>query len=151
MDRNLKNLRTKYSAEYRTWAAMRTRCKNQNDARFPRYGGRGISVCDRWRKFENFIADMGPRPEGLTLDRINNDGNYEPGNCRWATMREQCQNRSNGITITVYGESLLLVEAARKHRIPYHTMLYWVQQGKGGAPLEARILYYQSRRGSSAA
>jgi hypothetical protein len=78
---------------YRSWTMMIQRVTNPNFPKFVSYGGRGITVCDRWRSFENFYADMGDRPEGLTLDRIDNDGNYEPGNCRWATLIEQAQNK----------------------------------------------------------
>jgi hypothetical protein len=77
--------------------AMVARCTNANHVKFPRYGGRGITVCERWRSFESFLADMGERPEGTTIDRFpNRDGNYEPGNCRWATATEQAANRSRG-------------------------------------------------------
>jgi hypothetical protein len=73
---------------------MRQRCGNPANKRFANYGGRGISVCERWLKFENFYADMGPRPSAdLSIDRINNDGNYEAGNCRWATAKEQRANQ----------------------------------------------------------
>lgn len=75
---------------YRSWDAMTQRCTNPNNIGFADYGGRGIRVCERWRKFENFLADMGERPPGKTLDRFPDvDGNYEPNNCRWATAQEQ--------------------------------------------------------------
>lgn len=82
------------SPEYRSWNAMRTRCNNKGHHKFPDYGGRGITICERWNKFENFYADMGPRPSlNLSLDRIDNDGNYEPSNCRWATLKQQARNK----------------------------------------------------------
>ena len=79
---------------YNTWKNMWQRCTNPNNPKYPRWGGRGITVCERWLKFENFFADMGERPEGMTLDRYpDGAGNYEPGNCRWATKAEQTANR----------------------------------------------------------
>jgi len=82
------------SREYRSWDAMRARCTNRKCKDFPDYGGRGITVCDHWKSFANFLADMGPKPSPQhSIDRRDNDGNYEPGNCRWATALEQRHNR----------------------------------------------------------
>jgi hypothetical protein len=86
--------RLSHTPEYRIWNAMRNRCTNPKATDWKRYGGRGIQVCERWERFENFSADMGSRPSPThSIDRVNNDGNYEPGNCRWATASEQALNR----------------------------------------------------------
>jgi hypothetical protein len=82
------------SPEYRAWSHMCDRCLNERSERYAAYGGRDIKVCTRWLKFENFLADMGERPTGRSLDRIDNNGNYEASNCRWATVSEQARNKN---------------------------------------------------------
>jgi hypothetical protein len=83
---------------------MLKRCKNPKFSKFENYGGRGIRVCERWGRFENFLLDMGPRPEGTSLDRIDNDGDYTPDNCRWATREEQGRNKRNNKFLTFRGQ-----------------------------------------------
>ena len=103
------------------------RCTNQNHVSFKNYGGRGIAVCERWRSFENFKHDMGERPEGGMLDRENNDGNYEPGNCRWATRKEQNSNRRNCIYVDCDGERVTLKEYCRRKGIKYRPIVKRIQ------------------------
>jgi hypothetical protein len=99
------------TAEYRAWAAMISRCENRREKTWVDYGGRGISVCDRWRNsFETFLSDMGRRPSGTSLDRINNSLGYSPENCRWATFTEQQRNKRNNHFLTFNGESLCISE-----------------------------------------
>ena len=104
-----------YSREYGIWAGMRQRCTNPNAPNYSTYGGRGISVCDRWKLFRNILEDMGPAPsEKHTLDRIDNEGNYEPGNVRWANVETQQNNRRSTVLIEAFGKKLSVAQWARK-------------------------------------
>ncbi len=102
-----------YSAFYNMW----TRCTNPKSGDFPRYGARGITICDRWRSFEAFLADMGPCPPGLEIDRIDPNGNYEPSNCHWVTNREQARNRRSTRWHTLHGETFIQADWALKFGI----------------------------------
>ncbi len=96
LERNTVHGQNKVGAQtgaHKSWISMRERCNDKNHSSYKYYGGRGITVCERWNKFENFFEDMGERPHGMTIDRIDNDGNYEPSNCKWSTRSEQQQNK----------------------------------------------------------
>lgn len=114
------------SKAYHTWCSIRDRCENSNNGSYERYGGRGISVCKRWtQSFELFMEDMGIPPTAKhTIDRIDNNGDYEPSNCRWATMEEQQNNRSNNRVITHEGESKTLAEWC-KHSGMRYSLIQW--------------------------
>jgi hypothetical protein len=104
-----------HSGTYNAWVDMRRRCQKVSHPAYKLYGARGITVCDRWScSFPDFLADMGVKPARFTLERIDNDGNYEPGNCRWASVKEQSNNRRTNVTLTVNGESLTIVQWAEK-------------------------------------
>lgn len=120
--RAVKRKRPKKSPTEETWAAMKNRCKNPSHVAYPRYGGRGIKVCERWagRKGRlNFIADMGERPPGMTLDRIDPDGDYTPENCRWATPIMQRRNYKNRPLYTAFGRTQGLPEWAEEYGVSY--------------------------------
>lgn len=101
------------SPTWGSWQSMMTRCYNKSQNGYKYWGGRGIRVCDRWLVFENFLEDMGERPKGTSIDRRDNDGNYEPGNCRWATAMEQGGNRRGTRIVTWQGESHHVTEWSR--------------------------------------
>jgi len=109
---------------FSVWSKMRARCSNTKAHNWDRYGGRGIKVCDRWSEFANFFADMGPAPDGMTLDRIDNNGNYEPGNCRWATKLTQARNRANNVVLEYAGRRMCLSEWAIETGIQLGTLWY---------------------------
>jgi hypothetical protein len=103
---------------YRAWHQMMARCYKPNTHNYPRYGGRGITVCERWKDFSNFIADMGERPPRHSLERIDNNGPYSPENCRWATPMEQSSNMRINRRITAFGQTFHVAEWARRLSIP---------------------------------
>lgn len=122
----------KRTPEYRAWTAMKYRCALVDQ--YPRWGGRGIRVCDRWldkkNGFKNFVSDMGRRPPGrYSIDRIDNDGHYEPSNCRWATIEQQMLNKSTIRMIEFRGETKPMAHWAKIFRIPHETFRYRISRG----------------------
>jgi hypothetical protein len=115
---------------YASWIAMKARCNRPSHMHYSSYGGRGIVICERWLQFENFLADMGPRPSRKhSLDRIDNDGNYEPGNCRWATAYEQGANTRQNRLITFRGTTMCLKNWARTVGIKENLLRYRISKG----------------------
>jgi hypothetical protein len=113
--------RRRYTVEYSTWAGMIARCHNEESRDFEFYGKHGVIVCARWRgSFEEFLSDMGERPADKdSIDRFpDQNGNYEPGNCRWATAKEQARNRRDNVHLIIKGERILLVDACKQYKIP---------------------------------
>jgi hypothetical protein len=110
------------TSEHNIWQTMKARCSNPNNSSYKNYGGRGITVCDSWKEFANFYKDMGSKPAGKSLDRINNDGPYSPENCRWATQKEQCNNYRRNIVITFRNETHTLTEWSAILGIRYATL-----------------------------
>lgn len=123
---------------YRMWWGMICRCKHPVTNNYDSYGGRGISVCDRWLKFENFYADMGDRPEGFTLERRDTNGNYEPGNCYWTTNRDQQRNKRTNVKVDWNGQNWILADLCC-HLGIYSTHIYRVM--KRGLSLKEAIQY----------
>lgn len=120
----------KCTREYNTWRAMKARCYDTNNNSYSRYGGRGIGVCERWLKsFENFLEDMGDRPIGMTLDRINNDGDYTLQNCRWATKQEQSGKTTKCHMISIGSETYSRRLWVRELGINYSTARSRIQRG----------------------
>lgn len=109
------------SPEYTCWQNMRSRCERPANIQYKNYGARGIRVCDRWKTFDNFILDMGLRPEGTSIDRIKVGLGYFPENCKWSTVSQQQRNRTNNRAITWNSETLLLCEWAQKLDVKINT------------------------------
>ena len=127
----------KSTRTYRAWSDMLQRCNNPRNSMFHYYGGRGIKVCDRWlgeRGFENFLVDMGECLKGLTLERINSNGNYEPGNCKWATPLEQGNNTRRNVRINIDGAVMTMAQLCRSRGLKYARFRYLYMDKK--LPLE---------------
>ena len=103
-----------HRSTYKCWIDMKSRCFNPKHADFHDYGARGITLCERWLLFENFFADMGEKPKGMSIDRKNNNGNYEPSNCKWATQEEQQNNRRDCVFVSHSGKTQTVAQWARE-------------------------------------
>lgn len=118
------------SKTYSIWSGMQQRCFNKKRSNYKRYGGRGITVCERWRLFENFLSDMGPCPTSQhTLERKENDGNYAPGNCIWATRNQQCRNTRRNISLEIRGETKCITDWAALYGVSPFTVYNRVRNG----------------------
>jgi hypothetical protein len=124
---------------YRSWRTMKDRCYNEDNNRFYAYGARGIKVCDRWREsFENFFADMGERPDGFTLDRIDVNADYSPENCRWASTSEQARNQRTNVWYQVGDEQMIQADVARA--LGVHSSQILEMRRKGKLPLHIQAI-----------
>ena len=140
--------------EYASWFAMQDRCNNHHD-----YAGRGITVCDRWRaSFANFLSDMGPRPTGHSIERVNNDGNYEPSNCKWATRHEQARNTRRSRYVEVDGKRMVVVDWAKHTGIDVGLIYQrisdgWTEEEAVSTPARriTKSALYEATRGRKAA
>lgn len=118
------------SRTYAAWRAAKNRCRNANNPAFRNYGARGITFSPRWDRFEDFLADMGECPPDLSLDRIDNERGYEPGNCRWAEWRDQVRNTRHNVFVDVDGERLALIDFARLRGIGYGAIQARIRRGE---------------------
>lgn len=135
--------------EWRAWASMKNRCYNKNVPGYHRYGGRGITICDRWRKsFENFYSDMGPRPSNNhSLDRVNNDRGYTPDNCRWATREEQMSNIHTNVWLWYKGRKMLQGHIAKEIGVKSATIRGWVDRGLTPDEIQVMVQSLKDRFG----
>lgn len=137
--------RGRVTSEFRTWKNMVLRCTSPKTQAYPWYGGRGIKVCERWLTFENFIADMGLKPDPkLTLEREDVNGHYEPDNCRWATRKEQGANMRNNRLLAAFGETLHMQEWCRRYSI--RQQLLWDRLDQGWSVEDALTVEKGSRK-----
>jgi len=138
---------SKMSPTYKTWSTMIQRCTNINSQKYPIYGGRGITVCKRWKKFSNFLEDMGEQPWKHQIDRINNNKGYNKSNCRWATPKQQARNRRNNRLETHNGKTQCLAIWAEELKIPYATLLARIDRLSW--PVEKAFMTPVNKRGKA--
>ena len=133
---------------YECWSAMKQRCLNPRAVEYANYGGRGIRICERWVVFVNFLADMGERPEGLQIDRIDNNGGYEPSNCRWTTSKENQRNRSNTKFLVVNGERKSLAQWADEVGLAQRTIWSRIDTGWSDERAVTTPHHWKSKQGA---
>lgn len=130
------------SKTYKSWNGMHSRCSNPKSIGYADYGGRGIRVCERWRSFENFLTDMGEAPQGMSIDRINNDGDYEPSNCRWATMAMQNRNSRQNVIVEVDGVRMCMIDWS--NRLGLSDAVFRAFQRRHGGSITDAVRHYLS-------
>jgi hypothetical protein len=141
------HLETHKTPEYNVWCLMRSRCDSPGDQNYARYGGRGITVCERWQSYENFLADMGRRPsESHTIDRVDNAKGYCPENCRWATKREQANNTRRNVLVTLDGKTASIAEWSRITGINQTTINLRLRAGWSHADALTKPLHARGRK-----
>jgi len=134
---------------YSTWAGMRQRCQNPNNSAWENYGGRGIAVCERWSVFKSFEKDMGERPKGFTLERIDNDGNYEPKNCRWASKAEQMMNTRCAVFVVIDGVKHRAIDIAKRSGIKTDTVVSRAERGMSLEDVSSSKRFYSRNPGNA--
>jgi hypothetical protein len=134
--------------EYASWSAMMDRCTNDKNPAYKRYGGRGITVCDRWRtSFENFLRDMGKRPDRLSLERKNNDLGYSPDNCKWATPADQARNKRNNLLLTFEGRTQPLITWCDELGLKFAGARSRLKRGKSAAEVLQTVIKPRNQAG----
>ncbi len=118
-----------YTRTHRSWLSMKDRCHNSNSTAFADYGGRGIRICKRWLVFENFLNDMGIARDGMTLERVDVNKNYGPGNCEWIPLKMQNRNKRSTVYVTILGEKISLIVACEKYNTKYETAYRRLRRG----------------------
>ena len=136
------------SKTYKVWAAMKQRCLNPNNPEYPDYGGRGIGICEKWLQFEGFFEDMGEKPDGLSLDRIDNSNGYFKENCRWCSYNEQMRNTRRTRYVLLDGQSMCVTDAA--HVLGIKPPVAWTRAIRKSVSLQEAIDFYAAKRSFSA-